>query len=135
MRHDAPVPAVGTDRSYGFGERVPMPGEASSPGRARDTRTCVNLAAKHAWFIEDGTVVRGPVPISRGAPGHETPTGEFRVEWKNTNHRSAEHGGAPMPFAVFFAERTLRSTKGASTARRRVACASAMRTRSSSTTS
>ena len=69
-----------------------------------DVRACVDLAAKHAWLIEDGAVVRGPVPISPGAPGHETPTGDFRVEWKNTNHRSAEFDGAPMPFAVFFAE-------------------------------
>ena len=35
-----------------------------------DVRACVDLAAKHAWLIEDGTVVRGPVPISPGAPGH-----------------------------------------------------------------
>lgn len=30
--------------------------------------------------------------------------GNFRVEWKNANHRSTEFDGAPMPFAVFFAE-------------------------------
>lgn len=69
-----------------------------------DARACVDLAAKQAWLIEDGAVVRGPVPISPGAPGHETPTGDFRVEWKNTYHRSTEHDGAPMPFSVFFAE-------------------------------
>lgn len=67
-------------------------------------RACVDLAAQQAWLIEDGTVVRGPVPVSKGSPGHETPTGDFRVEWKNTYHRSKEHDGAPMPFAVFFAE-------------------------------
>ena len=69
-----------------------------------DTRACVDLAAKRAWLIDDGTVVRGPVPVSVGAPGRETPRGDFRVEWKNTNHRSSEHDGARMPFAVFFAE-------------------------------
>lgn len=26
------------------------------------------------------------------------------MEWKNKHHRSAEFNGAPMPFAVFFAE-------------------------------
>lgn len=67
-------------------------------------RACVDLAARRAWLVEDGTVVRGPVPVSVGAPGSETPKGDFRVEWKNTYHRSAEHDGAPMPFAVFFAE-------------------------------
>jgi L,D-transpeptidase-like protein len=69
-----------------------------------DTRACVDLAAKRAWLIEDGRVVRGPVPISAGAAGRETPKGDFRVDWKNANHRSAEYDGAPMPFAVFFAE-------------------------------
>jgi L,D-transpeptidase-like protein len=69
-----------------------------------DARACVDLAAKRAWLIDDGTVVRGPVPVSVGAPGRETPRGDFRVEWKNTNHRSSEYDGARMPFAVFFAE-------------------------------
>jgi lipoprotein-anchoring transpeptidase ErfK/SrfK len=69
-----------------------------------EARACVDLAAKHAWLIEDGEVVRGPVPVSVGSPGHETPAGDFRVEWKNTNHRSKEFDGAPMPFAVFFAQ-------------------------------
>jgi hypothetical protein len=69
-----------------------------------DARGCVDLAGKHAWLITDGQVTRGPVPISPGGPGHETPRGDFRVEWKNANHRSTEYDGAPMPFAVFFAE-------------------------------
>jgi lipoprotein-anchoring transpeptidase ErfK/SrfK len=65
---------------------------------------CVDLAGHQAWLIDDGEIVRGPVPISSGGPGRETPTGDFRVEWKNANHRSTEFDGAPMPFAVFFAE-------------------------------
>jgi lipoprotein-anchoring transpeptidase ErfK/SrfK len=69
-----------------------------------DARACVDLAGKRAWLIEDGRVVRGPVPASVGAPRRETPRGDFRVEWKNTRHRSTEHDGAVMPFAVFFAE-------------------------------
>lgn len=48
--------------------------------------------------------MRGPVPVSTGGPGRETPTGDFRVEWKHADHRSAEGAGAPMPFAVFFAQ-------------------------------
>jgi len=69
-----------------------------------DVRACVDLGSKRAWLIDDGTVVRGPVPVGSGGPGHETPKGDFRVEWKDTNHKSAEYDGAPMPFAVFFAE-------------------------------
>lgn len=67
-------------------------------------RACVDLASRQAWLIDEGKIVRGPVAISPGGPGHETPRGDFHVEWKNANHRSAEFDGAPMPFAVFFAE-------------------------------
>jgi hypothetical protein len=67
-------------------------------------RACVDLGAKVAWLIQDGEIARGPVPISSGGPERETPRGDFRVEWKNADHRSAEFDGAPMPFAVFFAE-------------------------------
>jgi hypothetical protein len=69
-----------------------------------DVRACVDLGSKRAWLIDDGVIVRGPVQISPGGPGHETPKGDFRVEWKDTNHRSVEYDGAPMPVAVFFAE-------------------------------
>ena len=79
-------------------------GQVAGTPCSDEARACVDLAAKHAWLIEDGAVVRGPVPVSPGSPGHETPTGDFRVEWKNTYHRSKEADGAPMPFAVFFAE-------------------------------
>jgi lipoprotein-anchoring transpeptidase ErfK/SrfK len=78
-----------------------------------DARACVDLAAKHAWLIDGGRVVRGPVPVSVGAAGRETPKGDFRVEWKNTNHRSSEREGARMPFAVFFAEGGIAFHEGA----------------------
>lgn len=66
-------------------------------------RACVDLAGATAWLIEGGDVVRGPVPISSGAPGHETPRGDFAVEWKHDDHVSSEFDNAPMPWAVFFA--------------------------------
>ena len=69
-----------------------------------DVRACVDLAGKRAWLVEDGVVVRGPLPVGIGGQGHETPKGDFVVEWKDTNHRSVEYDGALMPFAVFFAE-------------------------------
>lgn len=67
-------------------------------------RACVHLESGQAWLIEDGDIARGPVPISSGGPQRETPRGRFAVEWKNRDHKSAEFDGAPMPFAVFFAE-------------------------------
>jgi L,D-transpeptidase catalytic domain len=66
-------------------------------------RACVDLAHNKAWLIHDGQVTRGPVLISHGGQGKETPTGTFQVEWKDQNHKSTEFNDAPMPFAVFFA--------------------------------
>jgi lipoprotein-anchoring transpeptidase ErfK/SrfK len=67
-------------------------------------RACVDLAHNQAWLIYDGAVTRGPVGISHGGQGEETPTGTFAVQWKDQNHRSAEFDDAPMPFSVFFAD-------------------------------
>jgi lipoprotein-anchoring transpeptidase ErfK/SrfK len=73
-------------------------------------RACVDLAKQRAWLIDDdGKVTRGPVPISSGGPGKETPVGTFSVQWKDKNHKSEEFKdpkGQParMPFSVFFAD-------------------------------
>jgi hypothetical protein len=88
---------VGTAQADG---PAPVPGTPCTEA----ARACVDLGARQAWLIDAGKVVRGPLPISSGGPGHETPRGDFRVEWKNKNHRSAEFNDAPMPFAVFFAD-------------------------------
>ena len=79
------------------------PGVAGTPCTV-EARACVDRAARKAWVITDGKVVLGPVPASPGGPGHETPPGDFTVEWKHRDHRSAEFDNAPMPWAVFFAE-------------------------------
>ncbi len=65
-------------------------------------RACVHLASHSAWLIDGGEVVRGPVDMTDGAPGSETPRGTFRAEWKHDDHISGE-SGAPMPYSVFFA--------------------------------
>lgn len=67
------------------------------------TRACVDLTSRRAWLFDRGNVVRGPLRISSGGPGQETPRGVFQVEWKNRDHRTSEFNNAPMPFAVFFA--------------------------------
>ncbi|GAA4877218.1 L,D-transpeptidase [Pseudonocardia benzenivorans] len=66
-------------------------------------KACVDLAANKAWLIDDGAVTVGPVGISHGGQGEETPTGTFQVQWKDKDHKSAEFNNAPMPYAVFFA--------------------------------
>lgn len=65
---------------------------------------CVDLSAGKAWLMQDGNVTYGPVPISSGKPGYETPTGTYPVTWKDRDHRSREYDNAPMPYAVFFGD-------------------------------
>lgn len=67
------------------------------------TRACVDLDSGQAWLIRHGQIEYGPVAISHGGQGEETPTGAFSVQWKDAQHRSKEFGDAPMPWAVFFA--------------------------------
>jgi hypothetical protein len=73
-------------------------------------RACVDLESQRAWLIQDGKVVRGPVKISSGGPGKETPVGHsFRVYLKDKDHKTQEFKlpngqPAPMPWAVFFAD-------------------------------
>jgi hypothetical protein len=66
-------------------------------------KACLDLTTQRAWLVSNGTVTRGPVPVSTGGPGQETPTGTFHVLAKDKNHVSTEQGGTPMPDAVFFA--------------------------------
>lgn len=81
-------------------------GTACSTG----ARSCVDLESQQAWLIADGKVVRGPVKISSGGAGKETPVGHsFRVYRKEKDHKSGEFRmadgrPAPMPWAVFFAD-------------------------------
>ncbi|MHA6794081.1 L,D-transpeptidase [Pseudonocardia bannensis] len=94
---------------------VPAPGFAAAEDQAGTSslipgtpctvtaKACVDLDGQEAWLVDEGEVVRGPVPISSGGSGNETPTGDFRVEWKHDDHISGEFG-SPMPYSVFFAE-------------------------------
>jgi len=79
-------------------EAALVPGTPCAP----TAEACVDLYELEAWLIRDGVVTYGPVPISTGADGEETPAGVFRVDWKHADHISGE-SGVPMPFAVFFA--------------------------------
>jgi len=65
-------------------------------------KACVDLSSKQAWLQSGGTGYYGPVPITSGKPGADTPVGTFKVQWKDADHRSGEFDQAPMPNAVFF---------------------------------
>ncbi|MFI0469051.1 L,D-transpeptidase [Saccharopolyspora sp. 5N102] len=76
-------------------------GGSPSPCRA-SAKACVSLSTNQAWLQKDGSTSYGPVPITSGKPGSETPTGIHRVQWKDADHRSREFNNAPMPNSVFF---------------------------------
>jgi len=75
---------------------------------SKTARACVDLKSQEAWLIDPaGAITRGPVQVSSGGPGEETPVGTFAVQWKDKNHKSTEYKepngqSAPMPYSVFF---------------------------------
>ena len=64
-------------------------------------RACVDLIALKAWLVQDGRILRGPVPVSIGDEYDPTPPGRYQVEWKAKDWVSREYG-SPMPYSVFF---------------------------------
>ena len=65
-------------------------------------KACLSLSGHQAWLMDNGNVIYGPVPVTTGKKGFETPPGTFHVTFKDRNHRSHEFHNAPMPFSVFF---------------------------------
>ncbi len=47
--------------------------------------------------MDGGNVTYGPVTISSGMEGYETPTGTSAVDFKDIDHRSSNYEDAPMP--------------------------------------
>lgn len=81
----------------------PVPPPAAGTPCELTVKACARLSSNEAWLTDGrGTVITGPVRMNHGAPGQETPTGRFSVQWKNKDHFSREAGGTPMPYSVFF---------------------------------
>jgi hypothetical protein len=87
-----------------LGTALVLPGtaEAATAPCGKAARACLDLSANQAWLMNNGTVTYGPVPVTSGKPGYETPAGSFKVTRKDIDHRSAEFNNAPMPYSVFF---------------------------------
>ena len=62
---------------------------------------CVSLSRQEAWLMRDGRIVYGPVAVATGRAGLPTPTGDFRVWYKDVDGWSSTYD-APMPYSVFF---------------------------------
>lgn len=81
------------------------PAPISATPCAATAKACVDISEKKAWLTDGaGHVTRGPVPVTTGAPGEDTPQGTFHVMWKDQFHHSREQHGVPMPYSVFFAD-------------------------------
>lgn len=79
---------------------VPVP---EVPPCLPTVRACVELAADHAWLLDNGRVVRGPVTVTPGDEENPTPRGNFTVQWKAETYTSREFL-VQMPWSVFFAD-------------------------------
>ena len=81
-------------------QEVPVP---DLPPCLMPARACVNLNTGQAWLLDQGKIVRGPVPIKQGDVDSPTPRGNFKVQWKAEEYTSREFL-VQMPWAVFFAD-------------------------------
>ncbi|GLZ35580.1 hypothetical protein Lesp02_77670 [Lentzea sp. NBRC 105346] len=81
-----------------LGMAVPAQAEA---GCTVYNGACLKLSTNQAWLVYNGTTSYGPVPVSTGKPGYETPTGMFSVLRKVKNDWSIPYN-APMPNSVYF---------------------------------
>ncbi|MGO1949425.1 MAG: L,D-transpeptidase [Mycobacteriaceae bacterium] len=102
----APAPAPSPDPAPA---PPPNPAPAPEPAPAPcavEAKACIDLGDQTAWLQDGaGNITRGPVPMSSGRAGYETPTGTTQVtrkivdEWSNT-------WDAPMPYSVYFSAGT-----------------------------
>lgn len=113
---DARTAAVGSLESAGI---TPPPGLAPAPPPPppapptppdttpvspcpRTAAACVDLAGDRTWLQADGKLSYGPVRMSHGKAGWETPTGTYQVTRKVRHEVSREFNNAPMPYSVYF---------------------------------
>lgn len=66
-------------------------------------KACVELSSRRSWLLEDGEIIRGPVPVMTGDRDDPTPVGTFHVQWKAEQYTSREYL-TQMPYSVFFAD-------------------------------
>lgn len=95
------------------GDTAPAPAPSPSPSPsprpqpqnapcAVQAKACISLGNQTAWLQDGaGNITRGPVPVSTGRAGYETPVGTTQVTRKHADWWSTPYD-APMPFSVFF---------------------------------
>ncbi|MBC3178979.1 L,D-transpeptidase [Corynebacterium lujinxingii] len=83
---------------------APKPAPAQRPANPcpADAKACVDLTNQKSWLQNNGVIYYGPVQISSGRPGQETPKGTHYVNRKVKDEISYEFNNAPMPYSVYF---------------------------------
>lgn len=67
-------------------------------------RACIDLAGNRAWLQVNGNITYGPVKVSHGARGWETPRGTHYVKRKVRDEVSYIFNNAPMPYSTYFTD-------------------------------
>lgn len=68
----------------------------------RTAAACVDLDGNRTWLQSGERLSYGPVRMSHGRAGWETPRGTYQVTRKVRHEVSRLFDNAPMPFAVYF---------------------------------
>lgn len=68
----------------------------------RTAAACVDLDGDRTWLQDGGRLSYGPVRMSHGKAGWETPTGTYQVTRKVRHEVSRLFNNAPMPYSVYF---------------------------------
>lgn len=95
----APAPAPVVEAPAPAPAPAPQIDRGSCPPQAR---VCLDKGGNRAWLQHGGEVTYGPVPVSHGAPGWDTPAGTFYVNRKVKDEVSYIFDMAPMPNSVYF---------------------------------
>jgi len=72
-----------------------------TPAARADILITINKATQQMAVMEDGALLY-QWPVSTGAPGYDTPSGEFKPFRMERDHFSREWDDAPMPNSIFF---------------------------------
>lgn len=72
----------------------------AAPARA-DVLINIDKSAQQMTVMVDGSL-RYVWPVSTGAPGYDTPSGDFKPFRMEADHFSREWDDAPMPHSIFF---------------------------------
>ena len=88
--------------TFTTGLAAPANASTGTPCDIKDG-ACLRLSTNEAWLVYRGSMSYGPVPVTHGRSGYETPVGTFSVLRKVKDDWSVPYN-APMPYSVYFTQ-------------------------------